>query len=393
MKKTFTLNQVALAALIVAVLSIAAVSAVSVIAFNNLIDTNSRVMKLQRIISSLESIRYQALATSNSEQNYVITGDQGELSAYQSGSVEMRAESEFLFDSRQELPKIDELITPLQAAINNLIAVQKRIVDTRRKEGFEAAQNMIRGDKGDTSQRLVISLTYHMLLDARRLMNELELAQVEFADRVQRWIVALISSAALILIFFHGVVRKLSNAQIAARDKIAYQAMHDSLTGLANRPAVIEHLDSRFSDSETERALGGFALMLLDLDGFKAVNDEMGHDAGDTLLKIVATRLTITLRDSDFIARLGGDEFLIVLPQISDRDTATVVANKLVQAIGKPYSIKGGEAKVSASIGVSLFPHDGGDRETLMKCADIAMYEAKRAGRNQARFYEAGVRK
>ena len=85
--------------------------------------------------------------------------------------------------------------------------------------------------------------------------------------------------------------------------------MHDSLTGLANRPAVIEHLDTRLADAETERALGGFALMLLDLDGFKAVNDQMGHDAGDALLKIVADRLVATLRDSDFIARLGGDEF------------------------------------------------------------------------------------
>jgi diguanylate cyclase (GGDEF)-like protein len=392
MKKPFSINQVALAALVVAVVSIAAVSAISVIALHNLIDANARVMRLQRIISSLESIRFQALAVDNSEQTYVITGDKSDLSDFLSGGIEMREEAAYLIKLRNEFPKLNLLADTLQNAINQLIIAEKKTVDTRRAAGFAAAQTIIRSDKDDAAQRLVIATTYQILLDARRLLRELEVTQVEFADRVERWIIALISSAALVLIFFHGVVRKLSLEQLAARDKIAHQAMHDSLTGLANRPAVIEHLDNRLTDAETERALGGFAVMLLDLDGFKAVNDQMGHDAGDALLIIVAERLNTTLRDSDFIARLGGDEFLVVLPQISDRETATLVANKLVNAIAKPYPIKANTANVSASIGVSLFPQDGGDRETLMKCADIAMYEAKRAGRNQARFFEAGLR-
>lgn len=391
-KKTFSINQVALAALVVAVVSIAAVSAISVVALHNLIDANARVMRLQRVISSLESIRFQALAVDNSEQTYVITGDKRDLSDFLSGGIEMREEAAYLIKLRNEFPKLDLLADTLQNAINQLIIAEKKTVDTRRAAGFAAAQTIIRSDIDDAAQRLVIATTYQILVDARRLLREVEVTQVEFADRVERWIIALISSAALVLIFFHGVVRKLSLEQLAARDKIAYQAMHDSLTGLANRPAVIEHLDNRLTDAETERALGGFAVMLLDLDGFKAVNDQMGHDVGDALLIIVAERLNTTLRDSDFIARLGGDEFLIVLPQISDRETATLVANKLVNAIAKPYSIKANTANVSASIGVSLFPHDGGDRETLMKCADIAMYEAKRAGRNQARFFEAGLR-
>lgn len=392
MKKTVSINQVALAALVVAVVSIAAVSAISVVALHNLIDANARVMRLQRIISSLESIRFQALAVDNSEQTYVITGDRSDLSDFLSGGIEMRQEAEYLIAQRAEFPKLDALATNLQTAINQLIIAEKKMVETRRAAGFAAAQTIIRSDKDDAAQRLVIATTYQILVDARRLLRDVEVTQVEFADRVERWIIALISSAALVLIFFHGVVRKLSLEQLAARDKIAYQAMHDSLTGLANRPAVIEHLDNRLTDAETERALGGFAVMLLDLDGFKAVNDDMGHDAGDALLIIVAERLNVTLRDSDFIARLGGDEFLIVLPQISDKETATLVANKLVNAIAKPYPIKANTANVSASIGVSLFPQDGGDRETLMKCADIAMYEAKRAGRNQARFFEAGLR-
>jgi len=391
MKTAVTINQAALAALVVSVISIASVSAISVVALHNLLDANARVMRLQRIISSLESIRFQALAVDNSEQTYVITGDQSGLSNLLVGGIEMRGEADYLVGQRLEFPKLNALAGTLQTAINELIIAEKKTVDTRRQAGFASAQTIIRSNNDDAAPRLVIATTYQILVDARRLLGEFEVSQVIFADRVERWIIALISSAALMLIFFHGVVRKLSLEQLAARDKIAYQAMHDSLTGLANRLAVIEHLDNRLTDVETERALGGFALMLLDLDGFKAINDDMGHDAGDAVLVIVAERLNTTLRDSDFIARLGGDEFLIVLPQISDRQTATLVANKIVNAIGKPYPINANTANVTASIGVSIFPQDGIERETLMKCADIAMYDAKRAGRNQARFFEAGV--
>ncbi len=220
----------------------------------------------------------------------------------------------------------------------------------------------------------------------------IERQQVALAECTQQWIVALISSSALVLVFFHGVVRRLSNDQIAAREKIAYYAMHDSLTRLPNRPAAIEHLDARLADAATQRALGGFTIMLLDLDGFKAVNDGMGHDAGDELLKIVAQRAIAVLRDSDFIARLGGDEFLVVVPQLSDQETAGLVANKLVESIAKPFSIRGGEAQVTVSIGVSFFPAHGDDREVLMKCADIAMYAAKRAGRNRVCVFEKAMR-
>ena len=219
MKKALnlTINQVALAALIVAVVSIAAVSIVSVVALHNLIDTNARVLRVQRIISSLEAIRFQALAIDNSEQAYVITGNRADLSTFLTAGVEMRAEAELLADKRGELPKLNELAADLKDAVEALIAIEKKIVETRRHDGFVAAQSMVRDEKYDTAQQQVISITHRILVDARRLMADLEVAQVLFADRVQRWIVALISSSALVLVFFHGVVRKLSNAQIAAR--------------------------------------------------------------------------------------------------------------------------------------------------------------------------------
>jgi diguanylate cyclase (GGDEF)-like protein len=387
MSDKYSINQVALAALIVAVVAIATVSAVSITALKNLIGVNTEVLRMQRLISSVESIRFHAMAIDSSEQSYVITGSASDLGVYRSARIEMFGELEFLEQRKAELPALAERYLSLQKSIDALIVAEKRIVDAREKKGFEAARLLVIEGRDEKAQRQVIANADFILLEARRNMDSLEMRQSQFADRVQRWIIALISSAALVLIFCHGVVRKLSLDQIAAREKIAYQAMHDSLTGLANRDAIIEHLDARLANGETERALGGFALMLLDLDGFKAVNDELGHDAGDELLKIVAKRLVATLRDSDFIARLGGDEFLVVVPQVSDRDTAGLVADKLIRVLAEPYAINSKLARVSASIGVSLFPTNGSDREVLMKAADLAMYEAKRAGRNQARFF------
>ncbi len=171
---------------------------------------------------------------------------------------------------------------------------------------------------------------------------------------------------------------------------MAHQATHDELTGLFNRPAVMEYLDEKLADDDTP-ALGGLAVLLLDLDGFKRVNDSQGHDAGDLLLKQVASRLVHALRDSDYIARLGGDEFLVVIPQVSDRETAARVAEKLIAAIARPYSLGEQDASITTSIGISLFPEDGRDREVLMKGADLALYQAKDEGRNKARFFEPGM--
>ncbi len=392
MKPNLTVDRAALVAFVFAVVAIGTVSVVSVIALENLIGTSARALGMQRIISSLEAIRFHALAIDNAEGNYVITGALRDKNRYREAEVEMRAEMEYLRGKRAELPNFDARYALLRQNVEELIEAEKKIVDARAANGFDAAKKLILEGRGVVIQQDVIMLTRGMLLDAKNVLGELERQQVALAERTQQWIVALISSSALVLVFFHGIVRRLSNDQIAAREKIAYYAMHDSLTRLPNRPAAIEHLDAKFADAATERALGGFTVMLLDLDGFKAVNDAMGHDAGDELLTMVAQRAINVLRDSDFFARLGGDEFLVVLPQISEHETAGLVANKLIESIAKPYALKGGEARVTVSIGVSSFPEHGDDREVLMKCADIAMYAAKRAGRNRACFFEKGLR-
>lgn len=392
MKLSATIDNIALAALVFAVVAISAVSTVAVVSAENLILTNEKILRAQRIISSLDSIRFNALALNIGEQNYVITGNERDLGRYRSGNVEIEGELVYLAGNRDEYTALSERFVELDALARRFVADERRIVEARRMQGFAAAQSMVREHIGDELQEKLLGLTHQLLAQARREQDSLEADQISYGDKVRRLILALISSSAFILVFLYGTLRRLNLEQRAAQSRIAHQATHDSLTDLHNRPAVMEHISSRLRDAENEAAFGGFALLLLDLDGFKTVNDSLGHDAGDALLKEVARRARVELRDSDYLSRLGGDEFLIVIPQVSDQDTAESVAKKLISVIAQPFALGEQCVQVTASIGVSLFPRDGRQREAIMKCADLALYQAKHVGKNCVQFYEPHLR-
>jgi len=166
----------------------------------------------------------------------------------------------------------------------------------------------------------------------------------------------------------------------AVEQQIEYQAYHDSLTGLANRRLFQEHLSLALALAQ--RREKQVAVLFLDLDHFKVINDSLGHTIGDALLQQVARRLRNAVRDGDTVARVGGDEFTIVLQELLHAQDAAVVAQKVLRTIAAPMEIAGHKLYVTASIGITLFPADGEDAETLLKNADAAMYRAKSEGRN-----------
>jgi diguanylate cyclase (GGDEF)-like protein/PAS domain S-box-containing protein len=186
---------------------------------------------------------------------------------------------------------------------------------------------------------------------------------------------------------YRGVGRDVTDIALA-RERIATLAYRDALTGLDNRTSLFPALEK--SVERSRRRATRLAGLFLDLDGFKEVNDAHGHDAGDRLLVEAARRLRAVLRAGDPVARLGGDEFFVVLEDINDAAPAERVATKLLAALAEPYDI-GAQApvRISASIGVSLFPDDAGDAATLLKHADAAMYSAKQAGKNAHRFFKS----
>jgi diguanylate cyclase (GGDEF)-like protein len=174
-----------------------------------------------------------------------------------------------------------------------------------------------------------------------------------------------------------------------AEDIINTLAYHDSLTGLPSRTLFNDRFamamaDSKRNDKKT-------AVIILDLDHFKNVNDNFGHDVGDDLLKEVSGRLTSILRQTDTVCRIGGDEFALLISDASAREMIEEVAQRILAAIGKPFSLHGVKAWISASLGIAFYPEDGENLETLIKHADIAMYEVKKVGRNNYLYYQPGM--
>ena len=180
------------------------------------------------------------------------------------------------------------------------------------------------------------------------------------------------------------------NAQLREEKGAVYQlASYDHLTGLPNRMLFSELANSHLS--RTRRSHAPFVMMFLDLDHFKLINDTLGHRIGDLLLHGVAQRLSNSVREADIVARLGGDEFVVLLTELESIDDVARVANKLIEEVGRPMQIEEHELEMRPSIGIAVHPRDGLDLDALMRNADSAMYEAKRAGRACFRFYDPSL--
>lgn len=205
------------------------------------------------------------------------------------------------------------------------------------------------------------------------------------------------------LALLHDVMKDMADRMHAHNSRATKLVYRDSLTGLPNRRLFMEHLNKSVAMSKRQKQR--FALLFLDLDGFKHVNDSLGHQAGDLLLVEVARRVEKAVRDSDVVAatdwapdvegnlvgRLGGDEFLVLLNDLALPEDAAVVADRLLTGLRAPIQLDSETVYVGASIGITLYPDDAGDADNLLRNADVAMYEAKSAGKNTYKYYAAGM--
>src|ERR1700686_3591408 len=184
------------------------------------------------------------------------------------------------------------------------------------------------------------------------------------------------------------VFRDVSVARAMAR-QITHSAEHDFLTGLPNRMLLNDRISQAIASAR--RRTRHVAALFLDLDGFKHVNDSLGHPIGDKLLQSVATRLVASVRGADTVSRQGGDEFVVLLPDLQQPEDAAVMAGRILRDVAKPHLVDHHELHVTTSIGVSVFPDDGSDAETLIKNADTAMYQAKENGRQSFQFFKPAM--
>jgi diguanylate cyclase (GGDEF)-like protein/PAS domain S-box-containing protein len=183
---------------------------------------------------------------------------------------------------------------------------------------------------------------------------------------------------------YRGVGKDVTAAMVA-EERIRYLAYHDGLTALPNRTMFSQMLSGAIA--RARRGRRKLAVLFVDLDRFKNINDTLGHDRGDALLQEIGRRLRECVRDTDVVARLGGDEFVVLLEDVGEQANIGSVAGKILSAVVSPVQVEGQEFRVTASIGISVFPEDGHDEQSLMKRADIAMYRAKEEGKNHYRFY------
>jgi len=187
--------------------------------------------------------------------------------------------------------------------------------------------------------------------------------------------------------FFTAMLRDISEQKLA-QQRIEQLAHYDELTGLPNRSLFYDRLGQAFV--KAKRSQHSIALLFMDLDGFKQVNDTLGHHIGDMLLVKVADRLRLCVRESDTCARLGGDEFTLILNDTYELEDVALVANKVIESIAVPFEIEGYTLQIGISVGIARYPDDAASRGTLLMVADKAMYAAKAAGKNTYRFGIAG---
>lgn len=224
-----------------------------------------------------------------------------------------------------------------------------------------------------TGEAKIIGLTGREMLAARKNGEQFPI-EISISDMVlagQR--------------YFVGILRDITERKLAEQ-KIAHLAHYDYLTDLPNRALFLEGLEQ--SLALAKRNDFKVAVLFLDLDGFKKVNDTLGHDAGDLLLQGVSVRLKETIRASDTVARVGGDEFIFVLNEIGSDESAAIIASKIIAALSEPFELKGERCKIGGSIGIAIYPDASLDSEALIKQADDAMYLAKQSGKNTYRFHK-----
>ena len=222
------------------------------------------------------------------------------------------------------------------------------------------------------------------LVDAETAqMNRRSLAQIGVGETLRRYVAWALAGALALLAALYGLYRGARRRELAALARIEHMAHFDAVTNLPNRALLADRLEQEVS--RAHRSERPFAVALFDLDGFKKVNDTWGHPVGDRALLTAAERARAAVRASDTVGRLGGDEFLAILPETS-QDGALRVAEKLRDALAQPYPLGEHVARMSASVGVALFPAHGVDGEALQRAADEALYEAKREGKNRVKL-------
>jgi diguanylate cyclase (GGDEF)-like protein len=347
-------------------------------------NTRNRVSHTHQVLAQLATLLVDMVDIETGTRGYLIVGRPEYLEPYDQSRQKLDRDVRTLMDLTADDPHQQEHIRALLPQIAQEINTSQYFITLRQDEGFNVAQAKMAQSQGLEMAEIRRRIG-DLMAEEQRLLVEREARDRSAAHDLKQMVSVLGILTGITLLGISGAVfygLRLKSEMMRKLDAIAHT---DALTGLFNRRHLMIQATALLALSARRNSCA--AVLFLDLDGFKAVNDTYGHDIGDELLRIVAHRLKSNIRSSDLLARLGGDEFVVFLPEIDSVTAAEHVAGKVVAALGQPYPIDNIEAHVTASIGIALSPADGTDVETLLQHADLALYEAKNAGKSNYVLY------
>ena len=372
-------SRLAAAGLAVAAIVIVALAALALAELEREAELHREVLAGMHAKDSLESLRVQLSELGIAARVVALTGDPEAAQRIEARAVEAEAELAYLAQYAARDGNVSSF-AELKQAVAGLTLQARSVATLRAARGTQGALAPAAAAEG--AQREALAALGSVLDSRTRRLNQRMLDQIRLGETLRAYVSWLLAGSVVVLIGLFATYRWAALRERAAQQRIEHLAHHDMVTGLPNRVLLSDRLDQ-----ETARALrakGGFAVLMIDLDGFKQVNDRWGHAAGDRVLALVAQRARQCLRASDTVGRLGGDEFLAVLPEATLAG-GTAVAEKIVNALAQPYPLDKGEATLGASVGVAVYPANGDAPDVLQKAADAALYRAKREGKNRVR--------
>ena len=345
------------------------------------IESADWVTHTEEVIASLEGIQRYALDAESTGRGFLISGDLGLFEKYSMLlpviDAKIGAFRTLTIDNLNQQQYADLLLAKAHLKFSDLT----KLIHLRRDGGLEAIRKESSLERGRAEMDAIKSTIGKMIGEENRLLAQRKNARDKSIHLVWGTIAIMVLSGGCVLTWIFRQTLIAVRLRREAEDHANHLAHHDGLTGLPNRRMLQDRLAQALAAAD--RHGHKLAVLFLDLDGFKKINDNFGHDIGDELLKDVARRLTATLRKEDTAVRLGGDEFVVGLMYLTQSTDAESAAKKIIETLGQTYHVNGHDLTVTTSVGISIFPDNGSSGEELLKQADTALFKAKTGGKNR----------
>lgn len=372
-----------------AIAIMAANAFVHYLTINTLFETTQSVDTSLKTIDTLKHVQLNIANLETEQRNYIITGDKIHLNLSYGLLEQSKERVETLRTLNSHAPGQLKQISTLDVLTTEQALRVRHFIDVHDRKGPTAATKAIASTSGGVFMERIYEVVATMA-GAEQTMLVHRTAQFRRHSGLSRvtFYIATFFNLALLYYICYLVYREMLERR-QAEDALKFSASHDPLTELPNRTLLAERFNQALSRERIDQE--HLALLFIDLDRFKNINDTLGHEAGDRLLQVVAKRLSACIRKTDTLARQGGDEFVVLIEHFGALEDVASVAKKILEAVGKPFLLAGKEFRISASIGISISPDNGSDLQALLKHADIAMYRAKDQGKDNYQFYSEKI--